>query len=236
MTLRRPGSGRSQARCKRCRPGFLDEDILKLCAVAGTASPTWLWVTALQLTCWHLRNSTPYSTTHFPTLALPAGTQSKSYRSRLGAVRHRKAISLTTYAFRYFYGAWRPITAIRYPGIYLASGRNFSDPIWKPLLDPTPNHQDYLSTHATFGGAAGAVIRAWNGGDEIDVQLSSNVTEIKQVITRRITNVTQAVVENGDSRIFGGIHFQYASDVGREIGGQVGRDTWDAFDEHWDEF
>jgi hypothetical protein len=106
---------------------------------------------------------------------------------------------------RYYYNAWRPITAIRYPDIYTASGTNYTDVTWTPLLDPTPNHQDYLSTHATFGAAAGAIIRAWNGGDEIDVQLSSNVTRIETVITRRITSIAQAVKENGDSRVFGGV-------------------------------
>lgn len=35
-----------------------------------------------------------------------------------------------------------------------------------------------------FGTAAGAVISSWNGGDGIEVQLSTNVTRIKQVGTR----------------------------------------------------
>ena len=167
-----------------------------------------------------------------PTPALPAGIPSKPGSSPLDIL----TMTLTRDTCRYFYGSWRPITAIQYPGIYLASGRNFTNTTWVPLLDPTPNHQDYLSTHATFGAAAGAVIKLWNGGDRVDVQLSSNVTAISRVITRRITNITQAVVDNGDSRVFGGIHFQYASDVGNQIGAWVGRDTWNAFDAHWDEF
>jgi hypothetical protein len=77
-----------------------------------------------------------------------------------------------------------------------------------PLLAPTPNHQDYLSTHATFGAAAGHVIRAFNGGDKVDVYLSSNVTvDNIGVVTRHITNITAAIKENGDSRVFGGVSF-----------------------------
>jgi hypothetical protein len=107
---------------------------------------------------------------------------------------------------RYHYNAWRPITAIHRPGIWLPSGKDVSDPSWVPLLNPTPNHQDYLSTHATFGGAAAEVIRAWNGGDEVDVYLSSNVTiDNVGVITRRITSLEAAAKDNGDSRIFGGV-------------------------------
>lgn len=81
------------------------------------------------------------------------------------------------------------------------------------------------------------MIKAWNGGDEVDVFLSSNVTvDNIGVITRRITNITQAVVDNGNSRVFGGIHFQYASDTGSKIGDWVGRETLAKFDKHWDEF
>jgi hypothetical protein len=44
------------------------------------------------------------------------------------------------------------------------------------------------------------------------------------------------VRDNGDSRIFGGIHFQYASGVGNEIGWWVGEETWGAFNEGWKQF
>ena len=109
-------------------------------------------------------------------------------------------------SLRYFYNTWRPITAIHRTDIWLPSGRNISDPAWEPLLRPTPNHQDYLSTHATFGGAGAAVIAAWNGGETVNVILSSNVAfDNIGVITRRITNLTEAAKENGDSRVFGGV-------------------------------
>ncbi|KAM0710441.1 hypothetical protein Q7P35_002803 [Cladosporium inversicolor] len=134
--------------------------------------------------------------------------------------------AIASWDTKYFYGSWRPITALNYDAsIYLASNTSLVDPSGTPLLNPTPNHQDYLSTHATFGAAAGAVISLWNGGDEIDVQLSSNVTRIEQVVRRRTASIKQAVKDNGDSRIFGGIHFQYASDVGNEIGWWVGEET-----------
>jgi hypothetical protein len=113
-----------------------------------------------------------------------------------------------------FYRAWRPVTAIRRTDIWLRTGRNVSSPAWTPLLTPTPNHPDYLSTHATFGGAAGAVIRAWNGGDAINVTLSSNVTlDNIGVVTRRITSIAQAVKDNGNSRVFGGVSLSMVRNV-----------------------
>jgi hypothetical protein len=146
--------------------------------------------------------------------------------------------AIASWDSKYFYNSWRPITAIRYPSVYLASGRNVSDADWTPLLTPTPNHQDYLSTHATFGGAAAAVIKIWNGNsDVVDINVSSNVTvDNVGVLTRRLTNLTAAAIENGDSRVFGGIHFQFASDVGNEIGAWVGRETVEAFDANWQKF
>jgi hypothetical protein len=114
--------------------------------------------------------------------------------------------AIASWDTKYYYNAWRPVTAIRREGVWLKSGRVVTNSTWEPLLNPTPNHQDYLSTHATFGGAGGAVIRAWNKGDKIDIQLSSNVTfDNVGVITRRYTSIQKAVKDNGDSRIYGGV-------------------------------
>jgi hypothetical protein len=80
------------------------------------------------------------------------------------------------------------------------------DPDWVPLLRPTPSHQDYVSTHAIFGAAGAAVLKNFNGGDEIDASFSSNVTLDGQgVITRHFTSLEQAAYENARSRIFGGV-------------------------------
>lgn len=134
------------------------------------------------------------------------------------------------------WNTWRPVTALRRTDIWLASGANVSAPSWTPLLSPTPNHQEYTSTHATFGAAAAAVIRAWNNGsDVIDIVQSTNGTRVGP-LSRRYTSIAQAVKDNGDSRVLGGIHFQFSCDVGSEIGDAVGRATMEAFDEHWDEF
>ncbi|CAG8983484.1 hypothetical protein HYALB_00000653 [Hymenoscyphus albidus] len=144
--------------------------------------------------------------------------------------------AIASWDSKYFYNSWRPVTAIRRPGIWLASGKDVSDATWEPLLTPTPNHQDYLSTHATFGGAAAAVIRAWNKGDAINVTVSSNVTlDNVGVITRRVTNLSAAAIENGQSRVFGGIHFSFASEEGNCIGNLVALETLRRFDEHWRE-
>jgi hypothetical protein len=116
---------------------------------------------------------------------------------------------------RFFYNAWRPVTAIQRTDIWLPSGKNLSSPSWTPLLRPTPSHQDYTSTHSTFGGAAAAVLRAYNGGDLINVTISSNVTiDNRGVITRTFKNLTEAALQNAASRIFGGVSLDLHSAVG----------------------
>lgn len=100
------------------------------------------------------------------------------------------------------------MTAVHRPGIWLESGRDVYDPDWVPLLRPTPSHQDYVSTHAAFGAAGAAVIKHFNGGDEIDASFSSNVTlDAQGVLTRHFTSIEYAAFENARSRIFGGVSF-----------------------------
>lgn len=131
------------------------------------------------------------------------------------------------------------MTAIHYPGVWVHSGRDISDPTWTPLLRPTPSHPDYVSTHSTFGGAGAAVLReAWNGGrDGIDAVLSSNVTlDGRGVITRRYTSLRAAAEENSHSRVLGGIHFTFAGDEGVALGERVALETLKRFDANWDKF
>jgi hypothetical protein len=74
------------------------------------------------------------------------------------------------------------------------------------LLTPTPIEQEYTSGHATVGGAAAAVLKAFNGGDKINVTVSSFVAQQpEQVITRHFTNLSAAAQEISDSRVYGGV-------------------------------
>ncbi|KAK3300605.1 phosphatidic acid phosphatase type 2/haloperoxidase [Chaetomium fimeti] len=142
---------------------------------------------------------------------------------------------------KYTHLGWRPITAIHHPTPWVSSGRDISDPSWTPLLRPTPSHPDYVSTHSTFGGAASAVLQAWNGGsDELaapGVTVSSNVTlDARGVIERTYTSLREAAEENSASRVFGGIHFTFAGVEGVALGQRVAKETLKQFDANWDKF
>jgi hypothetical protein len=74
------------------------------------------------------------------------------------------------------------------------------------LLTPTPIEQEYTSGHATVGGAAVAILKAFNGGEKVDVTISSLVTQPpQQVITRHFTNLSAAAQEISDIRVYGGV-------------------------------
>jgi hypothetical protein len=95
---------------------------------------------------------------------------------------------------------------LHYTPIWLPSGHNLSQPDYKPLITPTPIEQEYTSGHASVGGAGATVLRAFNGGDEVDVTISSLVAQSPGlVLTRHFTNLSVAAQEISDSRVFGGV-------------------------------
>jgi hypothetical protein len=118
---------------------------------------------------------------------------------------------------------WRPITAIR-----AAAGLNIpalkGDPNWEPLL-VTPPHPEYPSAHATFSGAAEAVLRTYFGSDDVNVSVAFPAPFGVTRTYRKFSEITEEV---DNARVWGGIHFRSAdqdgSAVGRKIGDMVMRD------------
>jgi hypothetical protein len=98
------------------------------------------------------------------------------------------------------------VTAINRTDIWLLSGHNVSDSSWESLLQPTPIEQEYMSGHSTVGAVAGAVLKAYNKGDAINITVSSVVGQAPSYVsTRHYNNITEAAVEIGTSRGYGGV-------------------------------
>ena len=116
---------------------------------------------------------------------------------------------------KYTYVFWRPITAIQL-GDTDGNAATVADPTWTPLL-PTPPFPDYPSTHAVSGGAAAAVLATWFG-DDTSFWITS---ETLPGVTRSFSSFSQATDELNDARVFGGIHFRTAVNVGRALGRRV---------------
>src|SRR5262249_54771075 len=73
---------------------------------------------------------------------------------------------------------------------------------------------EYVSGHSTFSAAAATVLDAFFGRS---VQFSTTAVTLPGV-TRSFTGFDQAAAEAGQSRIYAGIHFQFANQDGQATG------------------
>jgi len=124
---------------------------------------------------------------------------------------------------KYHFRFWRPYTAIRKAN---ADGNDSTraDPNWLPLQAPAffiPPVPDYPSTHSVLGAAATEVLIR-NFGDRVSFNVVS--TTLPGVI-RHFDSLTAAARENGQSRIYGGIHFRHAVHDGLRQGKGIGREV-----------
>jgi hypothetical protein len=118
---------------------------------------------------------------------------------------------------KYHFRFWRPETAIRAAA---TDGNRLTkaDPTWKPfqISPPVP---DYPSTHTVAGWAAAEVLIATLGNC---VRFSADSLTLPGV-TREFDGFSAAAEENGQSRVYAGIHFGRAVKDGRRLGRGIGR-------------
>jgi hypothetical protein len=117
------------------------------------------------------------------------------------------------YRFRF----WRPETAIR----VAAQGEHGvaeADTAWRPFLI-TPPVPDYPSTHTVLGWAAAEVLIELFGDR---MEYAADSLTLPGVI-RHYKGFSAAAEENGQSRLYAGIHFSHAIRDGRRQGRSIGR-------------
>jgi hypothetical protein len=108
---------------------------------------------------------------------------------------------------KFKYDFWRPVQAIQE-----------ADRDWVPLLE-TPPFPAYSSGHSTFSGAAAAALAAFFGTDAVRFRSTS---EGLPCVTRSYRSFSEAAAEAGQSRIYGGIHWQFDNTEGLHCGREVG--------------
>jgi hypothetical protein len=123
---------------------------------------------------------------------------------------------------RYFYNFWRPVTAIR-AGDTDSNAATIADPQWNTFLN-TPAIPDYPSTHSVLGAAAAEVLARYFDDDTIAFTVTSGAPF--GGITRSFTSFSAAARENGNSRVYAGIHFRTAVRDGLWLGGKIGSFTF----------
>ncbi len=126
--------------------------------------------------------------------------------------------AIASWDAKYATNFWRPITAIQSADTD-NNAATVADPSWTPLL-PTPPFPAYTSGHSTFSGAAAAVLKGFFGTDRVHFVLPS---EAVGLASRTFTSFSQAAVESGVSRIYGGIHFSFDNVAGLDAGERLGQ-------------
>jgi hypothetical protein len=140
---------------------------------------------------------------------------------------------------KYFYEFWRPITGIRSASTD-GNPNTVEDATYTPLGAPasntmgpnfTPPFPAYPSGHAGFGGALFQVMRRYFGTDDIEFTFVSdelngvtldNLGVPRAMAPRSFENFSQAEEENGQSRIYLGIHWKFDKTESIVLGRQVG--------------
>lgn len=113
------------------------------------------------------------------------------------------------------YYFWRPITAIR----------TTSDAGWTPLI-ATPPFPSYTSGHSTFSDAAAKILAMYFGNDVFSFTTTSDAMP---GVERSFRKFSDAAVEAGWSRIYGGIHYPFDDRTTEKPGRKLARQAFQTF-------
>jgi membrane-associated phospholipid phosphatase len=116
---------------------------------------------------------------------------------------------------KYAFNLWRPVTAIRAADTDNNPATD-ADATWTPLL-VTPNFPSYTSAHSTLSGAAAEVLTALFGPEQHFTVGADSLPGV----TRSFDSFAAAAAEAGQSRIYGGIHYQFDNQNGQQLGRNV---------------
>jgi hypothetical protein len=120
---------------------------------------------------------------------------------------------------KYTQNFWRPQAAIR-GGDLDGNDKTAADPAWTPLF-PTPPHPEYLSGHSTNSSAM-ATMLGYLFGDEPGIAIIAT-SPTNAAFPRQWQRFSEGIDEVIEARIYSGIHFRSADEVGARVGGQVAR-------------
>jgi len=127
--------------------------------------------------------------------------------------------AICAWDMKYEYDFWRPVTGIRLADTD-GNALTEADGAWQPLL-ATPPFPGYTSGHSIFSTVGAEVIGSFYGTDAL--AFSDTSEGATGTFTRSFTSLSQAALEAGMSRIYGGIHFGFDNSVSSAAGHKLGQ-------------
>jgi hypothetical protein len=119
---------------------------------------------------------------------------------------------------KYTYMFWRPVTAIQ-AGDTDGNSETEPDPAWTPFI-ATPSHPEYPAAHTTVGASALGFYTVWFGTDDFQLAFKGNGGAV-----RVYSSVREIHAEEGNARVWGGMHWRHSTEVGTAVGSKVGKYT-----------
>jgi membrane-associated phospholipid phosphatase len=129
--------------------------------------------------------------------------------------------AIVSWDHKYAYNSWRPVTGIQHADTD-GNPATAPDPGWAPLIT-TPPFPSYTSGHSTFSSASARVLALFLGTDQISFSTTSDGLP---GVTRSFTSLSGAAEEAGQSRIYGGIHWQFDNQAGLASGQALGEHAY----------
>lgn len=119
---------------------------------------------------------------------------------------------------KFQFNLWRPVTAIQRANED-GNPATEPDPTWDHFL-ASPPFPAYPSGHSTFSQASASVLRHFFDTDHVEF---TAVSDSVPGVVRYYSSFDACSAEIGRSRIYGGIHYEFDNQGGKDIGRRVAR-------------